>query len=85
MLSWVPALCIVQIKDKAGNTITKIKEYSTKAYTEGDAKPEMVEMMMTESGNAIDWLHYEHGFEFDYVPKTGFTAARSAPFRLLSQ
>ena len=48
-------------------------------YTEGDAKPEMVEMMMTESGNAIDWLHYEHGFEFDYEPKTGFTAADVYP------
>lgn len=49
------------------------------AYTEGDAKPEMVEIMMTESGNAIDWLHYEHGFEFDYLPKTGFTAADVYP------
>ena len=44
-------------------------------YTEGDAKEEMVDMMMYESGEALDWLHYEHGFEFDYVPKTGFTEA----------
>ncbi|MDO4549243.1 MAG: FAD-dependent oxidoreductase, partial [Clostridia bacterium] len=44
-------------------------------YTEGDAKEELVDYMMYESGNAIDWLHYEHGFEFDYVPKTGFTPA----------
>ena len=45
------------------------------AYTEGDAKEEMVDKMIYGSGDAIDWLHYEHGFEFDYQPKTGFTPA----------
>ena len=45
------------------------------AYTEGDAKTEMVEKMMNVSGEALDWMHYEHGFEYDYVAKTGFTAA----------
>ena len=45
------------------------------AYTEGDAKEEMVDKLLYGSGEAIDWLHYEHNFEFDYIPKTGFTAA----------
>ena len=45
------------------------------AYTEGDAKEEMVDKIIYGSGEAIDWLHYEHGFDFDYAPKTGFTAA----------
>ena len=44
-------------------------------YTEGDAKEEMVDKMIYGSGEAIDWLHYEHGFEFDYMPKVGFTPA----------
>ena len=44
-------------------------------YTEGDAKEAMVDKLLYGSGEAIDWLHYEHDFEFDYVPKTGFTAA----------
>ena len=44
-------------------------------YTEGDAKEAMVDKLLYGSGEAIDWLHYEHDFEFDYIPKTGFTAA----------
>jgi len=44
-------------------------------YTEGDAKEALVDKMIYGSGEAIDWLHYEHGYDFDYVPKTGFTAA----------
>ncbi|MDO4493662.1 MAG: FAD-dependent oxidoreductase [Clostridia bacterium] len=45
------------------------------AYTEGDAKEEMVDKIIYESGEALDWAHYENGFEYDYRPKTGFTAA----------
>lgn len=45
------------------------------AYTEGDAKEEMIDKIIFESGEALDWAHYEQGFEYDYAPKTGFTAA----------
>ena len=31
------------------------------AYTEGDAKEEMVRLMVEESGEAFDWLKLEHG------------------------
>ena len=45
------------------------------AYTEGDAKESMIDKIIYGSGEAIDWLHYEHDFDFDYVPKVGFTPA----------
>jgi len=45
------------------------------AYTEGDEKSELVDYMFDYSGDAIDWLVYDHGFQFDYVPKTGFTSS----------
>jgi len=48
-------------------------------YTEGDEKTPMVDMLLDRSGEALDWLVYEHGYEFDYVPKTGFTAADVYP------
>ena len=44
-------------------------------YTEGDAKTEMVEKIINLSGEALDWMHFEHGFEYDYAAKTGFTPA----------
>ena len=44
-------------------------------YTEGDEKTEMVDILLDNSGSTLDWLVYDHGFEFDYVPKTGFTEA----------
>jgi len=43
-------------------------------YTEGDAKTEMVDILLDNSGKVVDWLIYDH----DYVlstPKKGFTAA----------
>ena len=43
-------------------------------YTEGDAKPTMVDMMIYKSGEAFDWLVYQHGFEFAGTPRRGFTA-----------
>lgn len=43
-------------------------------YVGDDAKNSMIEYMMTKSGEAIDWLTYEHNFLFDFVPKNGFTA-----------
>ncbi len=48
-------------------------------YTEGDAKTAMVDLLLDKSGEALDWLVYEHGYEFDYTPKTGFTAADVYP------
>lgn len=32
--------------------------------TEGDAKTEMVELMLDNSGETLDWLMYDHGFYF---------------------
>ncbi len=43
------------------------------AYTEGDAKTEMVDLMLDNSGSALDWLFYEQGFVFSTDPKVGFT------------
>jgi fumarate reductase flavoprotein subunit len=42
------------------------------AYTEGDQKTELVDLMLNNSGDALDWLVYEHGFKFA-IPHTGFT------------
>lgn len=33
-------------------------------YTQGDAKEEMLDLFFEESGVTIDWLKYDHGFEF---------------------
>jgi fumarate reductase flavoprotein subunit len=42
------------------------------AYTEGDAKEDIVRLNIERSGEALDWLIYEHGYAFA-EPKTGFT------------
>jgi len=39
---------------------------------EVDAKMEIVDLLLNNSGNVIDWLMYDHGFEFS-TPKRGFT------------
>lgn len=39
-------------------------------YTEGDAKEEMVDLMLDNSGKALDWLMYDHGFYFGH-PQLG--------------
>ncbi|MFA6508753.1 MAG: FMN-binding protein, partial [Treponemataceae bacterium] len=44
------------------------------AYTEGDAKEEMVDLLLDNSGKVVDWLMFKHGFQFS-TPKRGFTAA----------
>ena len=44
-------------------------------YTCGDAKETMIDKMIYGSGEAIDWAHYEHDFDYDYQPKIGFTPA----------
>jgi len=41
------------------------------AYTEGDAKMNIVKKYLDNSGDTIDWLYYEHGFLFNN-PLTGF-------------
>lgn len=33
-------------------------------YTQGDAKEELLDLFFEESGETIDWLKYEHDFEF---------------------
>ncbi|NMA65064.1 MAG: FAD-binding protein [Clostridiaceae bacterium] len=43
-------------------------------YTEGDAKTEIVDLFLDNSGKVVDWLMYEHGFSFS-TPKRGFTEA----------
>lgn len=40
-------------------------------YTEGDCKEEILRLFLENSGDTIDWLYYEHGFEFN-EPLTGF-------------
>lgn len=40
-------------------------------YTEGDAKMEIVQKFLDNSGDTIDWLFYDHGFLFNN-PLTGF-------------
>lgn len=42
-------------------------------YTEGDAKTELVDIMLDNSGDTIDWLYYDHGFLLNN-PLAGFTA-----------
>lgn len=44
------------------------------AYTEGDAKSEMVDIYFEKSGEAFDWLALDHGAQFDMKPQAGFTA-----------
>ena len=39
-------------------------------YTEGDAKEEMVDLMLDNSGPTLDWLMYDHGFYFGH-PQLG--------------
>ncbi|HHV07506.1 MAG TPA: FAD-binding protein [Firmicutes bacterium] len=41
-------------------------------YTEGDAKMDIVDKFLDNSGTALDWLVYDHGFKFS-TPRTGFT------------
>ncbi len=43
-------------------------------YTEGDLKVEVLDMMLDHSGEALDWLMYDHEFEFS-TPMSGFTPA----------
>ena len=42
------------------------------AYTEGDAKPEIVDLLLDNSGKVVDWLMFKHGYKFS-TPKRGFT------------
>jgi uncharacterized protein with FMN-binding domain/succinate dehydrogenase/fumarate reductase flavoprotein subunit len=41
-------------------------------YDEGDGKEEIIHRMIYESGQVLDWLVYEHGFQFA-EPLRGFT------------
>jgi fumarate reductase flavoprotein subunit len=41
------------------------------AYTEGDARNDVVKTFLDNSGDTVDWLFYDHGFIFNN-PLTGF-------------
>lgn len=49
-------------------------EYTTGADGTQKAKEEVVDVMFNNSGDALDWLTYDHGFTFG-EPRVGFTAA----------
>ena len=52
------------------------------AYTRGDAKEELIDLMLDESGKTLDWLRYEHGFFFG---KPQFGVEPSAHYYLVYQ
>jgi len=43
-------------------------------YTEGDLKVDVLDLMLDYSGEALDWLMYDHEFQFS-TPRSGFTPA----------
>ena len=45
-------------------------------YVEGDAKPEMIELLLDHSGDTIDWLVEDYGLELE-KPQTGLTEGDS--------
>ena len=45
-------------------------------YTEGDAKQEMVELLLDNCGETLDWLVYDYGLELEQ-PKGGLTEGDS--------
>ncbi len=44
--------------------LEKWLEYTTGSDGKQSAKEDMVRLFMEESGKGIDWLHYEHGWQF---------------------
>lgn len=42
------------------------------AYTEGDAKTDMMELLLDKCGETLDWLVYDYGMELE-APSTGLT------------
>lgn len=50
----------------------ELMKESWMAYTEGDAKKEMVDLLIDSNGKVMDWLVYDHGFAF-LEPMAGFT------------
>ena len=42
-------------------------------YTEGDGKQEMIDIMIDYSGEALDWLEFDHGYQFAEQAIEGFT------------
>lgn len=45
-------------------------------YVEGDAKEEMVDLLLDNSGDTLDWLVDDYGLELE-EPTGGLTAADS--------
>ena len=44
-------------------------------YVEGDEKEEILDLFFEQSGPALDWLALDHGIQFDFDAKPGFTPA----------
>ena len=44
-------------------------------YTEGDAKQKLIDLMVDYSGDALDWLEFEHDYQFAEKAIQGFTGA----------
>ena len=42
-------------------------------YTEGDGKQELIDLMVDHSGDALDWLEFDHGYQFVEKAIQGFT------------
>ena len=44
-------------------------------YVEGDEKEDILDLFFEQSGPALDWLALDHGIQFDFDAKPGFTPA----------
>ena len=54
-------------------TDAKAMEEAWIEYVEGDEKEEILDLFFEQSGPALDWLSLDHGIQFDYEAKPGFT------------
>jgi fumarate reductase flavoprotein subunit len=61
-------------KDKSQYVIKSELKKAWMDYTEGDAKEEMVDLMLNNSGPTLDWLQYQHGYFFG-PPQLGVDAS----------
>ena len=43
-------------------------------YTEGDAKQALIDLMIDNSGEVLDWLEFKHGYQFTEQAIQGFSA-----------
>ena len=50
-------------------------------YVEHDHKPELLDLFFEQSGPALDWLAIDHGIQFDFEAKVGFTPSDVYPVK----